>query len=156
MKTVETSMDVHVPLSKAYNQWTQFEQFPMFMRHVEDIKQLDDRQLRWRIRVGSKTREWESEIVEQIPDKRIAWRATRGARHAGVVAFYKLDDSSCRLMLQLEYDPEGFTEKLASLMGAPRKEIETDLKNFAQFIENRVSETGAWRGRIPSNGEATP
>jgi uncharacterized membrane protein len=150
---IESGIDVEVPVSTAYNQWTQFEDFPRFMKHVEMIQQLDDKRLHWRVNLGGKQREFDAEIVEQIPDKRIAWRATSGARHAGVVTFHRLDATRCRVMLQLEYDPEGFLEKLGTFVGVPQGDVEQDLQRFAKFIEHRQTPTGAWRGTVPNPDE---
>ena len=105
---IEKSIDVEVPVRAAYNQWTQFEEFPRFMEGVEQVQQIDDRRLHWRANVGGKTLEWEAEIAEQIPDKRIAWRSLSGKKNAGVVTFHRLTDDRTRVMLQLDYEPEGF------------------------------------------------
>src|SRR5690606_31656082 len=112
-----------------------------------------DKNLRWQVEIGGVEREFDAEIVEQIPDKRIAWRATGGARHSGVVTFHRIPDDRCRVMLQLEYDPQGFVEKVGAFAGVPRGDIEGDLERFAQFIESRQAPTGAWRGAIPAKGE---
>src|SRR5690242_9811643 len=110
MTKMEASVDVKVPAEAAYNQWTQFEEFPRFMPHVERVRQIDDRHLHWEAKMAGKTVEWDAEIVEQIPDKRIAWRSISGAHHAGVVTFHRLADDKCRVMLQLEWEPEGADE----------------------------------------------
>src|SRR5512134_1585195 len=102
MGQIEQSIDVEVPVRTAYNQWTQFEEFPKFMEGVELVRQIDDRHLRWRATVAGKTVEWDAEIVEQIPDKRIAWRSTTGSRNAGVVTFHRLADAKTRIMLQID------------------------------------------------------
>jgi len=153
---IENSVDVRVPVTTAYNQWTQFEEFPRFMRHVESVQQIDDRRLHWRVRLGGKVREFNAEIVEQIPDRRIAWRSIDGARHRGVVTFHRLDTAKCRVMLQMEYDPEGLLERVGTLAGVPELEIEKDMSRFAEFVEKRQTETGAWRGTIPVEDRARP
>ncbi len=153
MATIEQSIDVNVPLSTAYNQWTQFEEFPRFMTHVERVRQIDARHLHWEAKMAGKRVEWDAEIVEQIPDKRIAWRSTSGAHHAGVVTFHRLADDRCRVMLQLEWDPEGADEKVGSFLGLPQSQISEDLQRFAGFLEQRGRETGAWRGAIPNPEE---
>ena len=150
---IESSVDVNVPVSTVYNQWTQFEEFPRFMKHVESVQQLDDVRLHWKVNLGGKVREFDAEIVEQVPDKRIAWRSVAGARHAGVVTFHRLADKKCRVMLQIEFDPEGFVEKVGSVVGVPEIDAEKDLKRFAEFIEHRGVETGAWRGNVPNRDE---
>jgi len=154
MSTILKSIDVEVPAQTAYDQWTQFEEFPEFMEGVESVHQLDDVNLRWRAEVGGKTLEWTARITEQIPDKRIAWTSTSGARNAGVVTFHRLSDESSRVMLQLDYEPDGVVENLGSLLGVIDARAEGDLERFKEFIEARGHETGAWRGRIRSRDEA--
>jgi uncharacterized membrane protein len=153
MATVQKSIDVNVPASVAYNQWTQFEEFPGFMEGVESVRQLDDRRLHWRANVGGKVEEWDAEITEQIPDKRIAWKSTSGAPNSGVVTFHRLDDEKTRLMLQLEYEPQTWAESLGDLLGFLTRRVQGDLERFKEFIESRPRETGAWRGKIPSPDE---
>jgi uncharacterized membrane protein len=154
MSTILKSIDVEVPAQTAYDQWTQFEEFPEFMEGVESVHQIDDANLRWRAEVGGKTIEWSARITEQIPDKRIAWTSTSGARNAGVVTFHRITDESSRVTLQLDYEPEGVVENLGSLLGVIEARAEGDLERFKEFIEARGHETGAWRGRIPSPDEA--
>ena len=148
MSTIEQSIDVHVPVHTAYNQWTQFEEFPRFMEGVEEIRQLDDKRLYWRANVGGKEKEWDAVITEQIPDQRIAWKNTTGAKNAGVVTFHHLNDKTTRVMLQLEYDPEGIVENVGDAIGVVSSRVRGDLERFKGFIEERGSETGAWRGKV--------
>jgi uncharacterized membrane protein len=148
MATIEKSTDVEVPVRVAYNQWTQFEEFPRFMEGVREIRQLDDKRLLWRAVIGGKEEEWEADITEQIPDERIAWRARTGAPNAGVVTFHRLGDSRTRIMLQLEYDPQGVVENLGDALGVVSRRVDGDLERFKEFIESRGRETGAWRGEI--------
>ncbi|HYD47702.1 MAG TPA: SRPBCC family protein [Terriglobales bacterium] len=148
MSTIEKSIDVHVPVREVYNQWTQFEEFPRFMQDVEEVHQLDDSHLHWRAKVGGVEREWDAEINEQIPDKRIAWTSTSGAKNAGVVTFHRLSDSDTRVMLQMEYEPQTVTESAGDMLGVLSQRVAGDLKRFKEFIENRGSATGAWRGKI--------
>ena len=154
MSSLENGVDVNVPVRTAYNQWTQFEDFPKFMKHVEHVRQIDDKRLHWRVNLGGKVREFDAEIVEQTPDKRIAWHSTDGARNSGVVTFHRLADSKCRVMLQLHYDPQGFVEKVGTFVGIPDSDIEKDMARFVEFIEKRQVETGAWRGEIHSRDDA--
>ena len=149
MATVEKSIEVNVPLSTAYNQWTQFEEFPRFMEGVLEVRQLDDKRLHWKAEIAGKEKEWDAEITEQIPDERIAWRSRDGAWNAGVVTFHRLGDSRTRIMLQLEYAPEGVIEKAADAIGVVSHRVEGDLLRFKEFIEQRGRETGGWRGEIP-------
>jgi uncharacterized membrane protein len=146
--SVQESIEVNVPLSTAYNQWTQFEQFPHFMDSVHEIRQLDDRHLHWRANIAGKEKEWDVEITEQIPDKRIAWRSTSGVANGGAVTFHKLSDSTTRIMLQMDYQPEGMVEQIGDAMGAVRMEARGNLQRFKEMLENRGKETGAWRGTV--------
>jgi uncharacterized membrane protein len=155
MATIEESIDVDVPVRTAYNQWTQFEEFPRFMKGVKEVRQLDDRRLSWRAEVGGVDQEWLAEITEQIPDQRIAWRSTSGARNAGAVTFHHLSDGQTRVMLQLDYDPEGVVENVGDAVGAVGVRVRGDLVRFKEFIESRPRETGAWRGKIEGDWKKT-
>jgi uncharacterized membrane protein len=146
--TLEESIELDVPVSTAYNQWTQFEDFPEFMATVKSVNQVDDTHMHWRAIVGGKTKEWDSEITEQIPDERIAWRSTSGVRNSGVVSFHKISDSRTRVMLQMNYDPQGLVEKVADAAGAVKRATKGNLKRFKNLLETRRQETGAWRGTI--------
>jgi uncharacterized membrane protein len=148
MSTIEESIDVNAPASKVYNQWTQFEEFPRFMDGVLEVRQLDDKRLHWRTNIGGKEKDFIAEITEQLPDKRIAWRSRSGASHVGVVTFHALNDWQTRIMIQMEYEPEGIIENAGDALGFTTRRIENDLERFKEFIEARGSETGAWRGRI--------
>ena len=148
MALIEKHIDVDVPVRTAYNQWTQFETFPRFMEGVEEVRQLDDTHLRWRADVGGKTEEWDAVITEQTPDDRIAWRSTSGAENAGVVTFHRLGDSQTRVMLQLEYDPSGFTENVGNALGFMDRRVDGDMHRFKDFVEGRGTATGAWRGTV--------
>ena len=149
MASVVESIDVKVPVSTAYNQWTQFEEFPRFMSDVESVRQLDDRRLRWVVKIAGVAREFDAEITEQSPDQRVAWRSTSGVDQAGAVTFHKLDDATTRVMLQLEMDPEGLAETVGEKTGLVSKAAERDMENFKGFIEARGRETGGWRGDVP-------
>ena len=153
MTTIERSIEVQVPAATAYNQWTQFEEFPRFMSGVESVRQIDDKHLHWRAQIGGVTEEWDAEITEQIPDKRIAWTARSGAPNAGVVTFHRLADDKTKIMVQLAYNPQGVMENVGDFLGVVGRKVEQDLKSFKEFIEQRGAETGAWRGGIPSPDE---
>lgn len=142
------SIDVDVDVQTAYNQWTQFEEFPRFMEGVEKVEQLDDRHLRWHVDIAGVDREFEAEITEQHPDQRIAWRSRTGVEQGGVVTFHPLNDDQTRVTLQMEFDPEGVVEQVGDKTGAVSMRAKGDLKRFKEFIEERGSETGAWRGDI--------
>ena len=146
--SVEESIEVNVKVSTAYNQWTQFEEFPKFMEGVLEVRQLDDTHLHWRAEIAGKEEQWDAEITEQIPDKRIAWRSTSGARNAGVVTFHKISDSTTRVMLQMDYDPQGVIETVGDALGAVKMQTRRNLERFKEFIESRGQETGAWRGSV--------
>jgi uncharacterized membrane protein len=152
MSTVTESVDVHVPVHTAYNQWTQFESFPHFMNGVEAISQIDDRHLHWVTKVAGVKREFDTEITEQHPDERIAWKSTGGPKHAGVVTFHRLGDQDTRVTIQLDWEPEGVTEKVGSAVGADDRQVKADAKRFKEFIEQRGAETGGWRGDVPRTG----
>jgi uncharacterized membrane protein len=142
MKTIERSVEVEVPASVAYNTWTQFELFPHFMEDVEEVRQKDDRHLHWRAKVWGQDEEWDAEIAEQIPDKRIAWNSTGGASNAGVVTFHRLSDDRTRVMLQMAYDPERWTEKVGDALGMFTRCIENDLQGFKRFVEKQRNPVG--------------
>lgn len=148
MSTVEKSIEVNVPVSTAYNQWTQFEDFPKFMEGVTEVRQLDATHLHWCANVAGKDKEWDAEITEQIPDDRIAWRSTTGAPNGGVVTFHRISDTTTRIMLQMDYDPEGITENVGDAIGMVSRRVEGDLERFKEFLESRGMETGAWRGSV--------
>jgi uncharacterized membrane protein len=148
VSNIEQSIDVNVPVSTAYNQWTQFEEFPRFMEGVREVRQLDDKRLRWCAEIAGKEKTWEAEITEQIPDARIAWCSREGAKNAGVVTFHKIDPDTTRVMLQMDYDPEGVVENVGDAIGVASARVRGDLQRFKEFIEQRGRETGAWRGSI--------
>jgi len=148
MSLIEKSIEINVPVRTAYNQWTQFEDFPRFMEGVKHVKQLDETHLHWKAEIGGKEKEWDAEITEQIPDTRIAWRSRDGAQNAGVVTFHRLSDSTSKVMLQMEYDPDGVLENVGDVTGMVRQRVVGDLERFKRYIESRGQETGAWRGTV--------
>ncbi len=148
MASVEDSIDVDVPVSTAYNQWTQFESFPQFMHGVESITQTDDTHLHWKTKVGGVEREYDTVITEQHPDERVAWKSTDGTTNAGAVTFYRLSDDQTRVTVQIDWQPEGFVEKAGAAIGVDDRQVGADLKRFKSFIESQGSETGAWRGDV--------
>jgi uncharacterized membrane protein len=148
MSVIEKSIEINVPVRAAYNQWTQFEEFPRFMEGVKQVKQIDDKHLHWKADIGGKEKEWNAEITEQVPDQRIAWTSREGALNGGVVTFHRLSDSKSKIMLQLEYDPKGFIENVGDAVGVVTQRVQGDLERFKAYIETRGQETGAWRGTI--------
>ncbi len=148
MARIEESIDVEVPVETAYNQWTQFEEFPQFMEGIEEVRQVDDTHLRWVAEVGGQRQEWDAEITEQHADHRVAWNATSGKGNAGVVTFHRIDDAQTRVMVQMDWEPEGVTEKIGSTLGMDGRRVQGDLKRFKELIESRGAESGAWRGEV--------
>ena len=147
-KVIET-IDVNVPVSTAYNQWTQFESFPQFLSYVQSITQVTDTLTRWKVKVAGVEREFDAEITEQHPDERVAWTSTGGdENHAGVVTFHKLSDGLTRVTVQLDWEATGLAEKVGAVLGVDDHIIKADLKRFKQFIEGQGAETGAWRGDV--------
>jgi uncharacterized membrane protein len=153
------SIDVAVPVSTAYNQWTQFETFPQFMEGVERIDQVTATKTHWVTKIAGVEREFDAEITEQHPDERIAWTTENGTHQAGVVTFHRIDDATTRVTLQLDHDAQGLAEKAGDALGIVQRRVKGDLENFKKFIESRGQEEGAWRGdvgRTPQAGETTP
>ena len=148
MSVVEKPVEVQCTLSTVYNQWTQFETFPRFMEGVEEVRQMGDTHLHWRADIAGMEREWDAEITEQVPDRKIAWRSTTGPENAGTVTFQQVDPQRTRITLRMEYDPKGFVENAADMLGVIERRLEGDMKRFRDFIEKRGQETGAWRGDV--------
>ena len=148
MTTVEQSIDINVPVQTAYNQWTQFEEFPQFMEGVESVKQIDDTHLHWTAEVGGHRREWDAEITEQVPDQRIAWKSTNGVQQGGVVNFHRLGDNETRVIVSIDYEPEGMLEKAGAALGVDDRQVKGDLERFKELIEKRGTESGAYRGAV--------
>jgi uncharacterized membrane protein len=146
--TIERSIEVDVPVRTAYNQWTQFEEFPEFMEGVESVQQTDDTHLLWTAEINGQREEWKAEITDQVPDQRIAWRAVDGKSNSGVVTFHPLDENRTRVMVQMEFEPEGMMQKLGSALGSDDRQVKGDLERFKEFVETRGVETGAWRGTV--------
>jgi len=151
--TIEQSIDLDVPVRTAYDQWTRFEEFPQFMKGVEEIRQLDDRHLHWVAELGGTRHEWDAEITEQQPDERVAWRNTDGKDNAGVVTFHKLSDTSSRVMVQIDFVPEGIKEKVGAAINAPDRQVKGDLERFKELVEAKGGpDEGGWRGEVPREG----
>ena len=149
MANVQKSITVDVPVNAAYNQWTQFESFPQFMHGVKEVRQEGDARLHWKAQIAGKTEEWDAEITEQLPDRKIAWHSTSGAPNAGEVTFEPLTNTSTEVNLKLEAEPESMTEKIGDAMGVLDRQVKADLERFKEFIEGRDGQsTGAWRGEI--------
>jgi uncharacterized membrane protein len=149
MSRVEESVTVDVPVTTAYNQWTQFEEFPRFMSGVERVEQKSETLTHWVTSVDGSKREFDARITEQIPDERVAWTTVEGeVRQAGVVTFHRLDDAHTRVMLQMEHDPKGLTDTVGDKLGFVKRQARGDLERFKKYIESRGHESGAWRGQV--------
>ncbi|MFF1343926.1 SRPBCC family protein [Streptomyces sp. NPDC058290] len=158
MSMVKESVDIDVPVGSVYNQWTQFEEFPRFMEGVEEVRQIDDRHCHWRTKVAGAEREFDTEIVDQLPDERISWRSVSGdVEQKGVVTFQRLDDAHTRVSLAMDFEPQGVAEKAGDALGVLDRRVKGDLKRFKGFIEERGQESRGWRGRIaPTDADAAP
>lgn len=154
MERIEKSIEVEVPVRTAYNQWTQFEEFPRFMEGVREVRQLDDTHLYWHSEIAGKDKEFQSEIVEQTPDQRVAWRSVSEVKTAGTVSFEPLGPTRTRIVLVMEYEPEGALENVGDMLGVLSRRVEGDLERFKKFIESRGVESGEWRGEV-HQGEVT-
>ena len=151
MSQIQESVDVEVPVSVAYNQWTQFESFPQFMGGVESITQIDDTHNHWVTNVAGVKREFDTEITEQHPDERIAWQSTGGdTHHAGVVTFHRLSDTQSRVMIQIDWEPSGLAEKVGAAVNIDDRQVHADAEKFKEFIENGGGHSGGWRGDVES------
>jgi uncharacterized membrane protein len=148
-------VDVAVPLETAYDQWTQLEEFPKFMFRAERVEQRDDTHVVWQEKIWGVRRQWEAEIVEQVPNQRIVWRSVSGPQHVGVVTFHRLSDRLTRVQVNLDFQPTGLMEKTGSGSRAAIRALDTDLRRFKAFMEMKNEATGAWRGRV-ADGEVQP
>jgi uncharacterized membrane protein len=148
MASVVKSVDVEAPIAAVYNQWTQFESFPQFMSGVDSITQTDDTHTHWVTSIGGVTREFDTEVTEQHPEERVAWKSTDGTTHAGVITFHRLGETSTKVTAQIDWQPEGVVEKAGSVLGFDDRQVQSDLDHFKEFIESRGHETGAWRGDV--------
>ncbi len=152
MRKVEEAIDVDVPVRAAYNQWTQFESFPRFMSGVESVTQLSDTTNHWVTRIGGVEREFDTEIVDQEPDDRIAWRSIDGKSHAGIIRFSPLDANHTHVKVHFEWAPETFMEKAGAALQVDEMQVKADLKKFKEFVEAHGAETGGWRGQVEDQG----
>jgi uncharacterized membrane protein len=151
MQTIEKSIEVDAPISAVYNQWTHFEQFPQFMDGVEQVRQMDDKHLHWIAKVAGKRKEWDAEILEQVPDERIVWQSTSGARNAGVVHFRPKGNDHTLVSLRMDYEPDGAMESIGSALGMLGSRIEGDLRHFRDYLHEHSTETGSHAGEIRRN-----
>jgi len=145
---VEKSIMVNVPVSTAYNQWTQFEDFPQFMGGITSVTQLSDDRLEWVAEIGGVRRRWEAKVLEQVADQKVSWAATEGATNAGQVTFEDVGGGQTSVHLSLEYEPEGLVEKVGDKLNVIENQAEGDLDRFKAFIEAEGYASGAWRGSV--------
>jgi uncharacterized membrane protein len=148
MPRFEDKIDVDVPVRTAYDQWTQFEEFPRFMEGVESVEQTADNRLEWTAEIAGKRKQWSARITDQVPDQRVAWKSESGAENAGAVLFESLGPDKTRITLKIDADPEGIVETVGANLGFLERRVKGDLERFKEFIEARGVETGAWRGEI--------
>jgi uncharacterized membrane protein len=150
MPKVDESIDVQVPVQQAYNQWTQFEEFPKFMDGIQSVQQLDDGHVKWVAEVRGETREWTTEITEQRPDEKIAWKTIEGeVKNDGIVTFEQVGEDQTRINVEMDVEGESGTENVAGdLLGVVKSQVRGDLERFKQLIESRGEETGAFRGEV--------
>jgi len=152
MSHITETVEVNVPCRVAYDQWTQFEQFPRFMEGVERVIQLDDKTLDWTATIAGKVKHWRAKITLQEPDRVVAWRSVDGARNDGSVRFESIDAGRTRIVLDLEVDPDGPLETAGDALGFVSRRAKGDMERFKAFIEARGQETGAWRGEVHPGG----
>ena len=152
MTTAETNIDVASDITTVYNQWTQFEDFPLFMEGVDEVTQLDDRHLHWKVSIAGVHREFDATITEQIPEVRVAWKADGEVRHAGVVDFHRIEDRRTGVSLQLDMDPQGLVEHVGDALNVVERRAKGDLKRFRLLVEKNQEATGSWRGEVPREG----
>lgn len=156
MATVQESIDVNVPLSQAYNQWTEFEDFPQFMTGVDAVQQLDDTTVHFQTSIGGVKREYDARITSQDPDRQVSWESLDGPRNAGTVRFTELGPAETRVDVELSWEPGSAKEKIGAAVGLDSRQVGADLERFKTFIEGRDFETGAWRERVNDGGTAAP
>jgi uncharacterized membrane protein len=150
MPKIQDSIEVQAPVRRAYNQWTQFEEFPKFMEGIQSVRQLDDTHVQWVAEIRGKTSRWTSEITEQQPDKKVAWKTIDGeVKNDGAVTFEPIAGGQTRVNVQMDVEGESSAENVAGdLLGVVKSQVRGDLERFKQLIENREEETGAWRGEV--------
>jgi uncharacterized membrane protein len=150
---IKENIDIAVPLTTAYNQWTQFKELPKIMGSVQGVEQEADDETRWTVKIGPSARDWTAKILEQVPDQRIKWESTEGAMNRGVVTFHHLDDRLTRIQVEMEYVPNGIVEKVGNVFLAARRRTRNDLRLFKHHMELVGKESGGWRGEIHAGGE---
>ena len=155
MAELDESIEVDVPIATAYNQWTQFEDFPEFMDHVQSVKQIDDTHVHWVAEIGGRKHEWDAEITFQEPERQITWKSTDGKTNVGFVKFERLGDERTRVRVRITWEPDGPVEAVGEKIGSDERGVRADLQRFKALVERRGEETGAWRGEV-RGGDVTP
>lgn len=155
MSVIEGAVDVDVPVHMAYNQWTQFECFPRFMRGVRRVERSRSSMTHWVTGFGGVTRAFDAEVTEQSPDDRVVWRAVGTPRLTGAMSFQSLGETRCRVTFRIDFSPRGAAERVGDALGLVRKQVHEDLRRFKEYIEGQGRETGQWRGTI-SDGHVKP
>ena len=148
MSRIEESITVDVPVRTAYDQWTQFEEFPRFMEGIDEVRQHDDTTLHWKASFAGRQHEWHAKITEQRPDERVAWKSEDGKFNAGVVTFHRLGENQTRIMVQMDWEPDGVLEQVGGALGLDNRRVRGDLERFKKLIEERGEPSGAWRGEV--------
>lgn len=155
MSVIDEEIEVDAPLRETYDQWTQFEEFPVFMEGVEEVRQLDDTRLHWVASIAGVRREWDARITQQIPDQLIAWTSMEGTRNDGLVTFDAVGAHRTHITLRLDLEPDGAIESIGDALGVVRARARGDLARFKAFLESRDGSTGAWRGEV-LEGDVVP
>src|SRR2546421_3872263 len=127
--------DVAVPVEKAYQAWTKFDEFPKFMHRVLNVDRKGQDRVAWQEKIWFSKRQWEGRITERRKNDRIVWRTTSGMNHKGVVSFHKLDDNLTRVMVTMEFEPNGMIEKLASGLRFVKRAVQADLARYKAYVE---------------------
>ena len=156
MSAIEESIDVQSPLRTVYDHWTQFEAFPTFMQGITEVRQLDDTHLHWVAEIAGHRHEWDAEITEQKPDERVAWKNVDGTDNAGVVTFHRIGEDTTKVMVQMDFVPEGVVEKIGNVLGAPDRRVKGDLQRFKEMIEAGSDRPDGWRGEVRRPDEDKP
>ncbi len=147
------SIDVGVPVRVAYNQWTEFGGFPSFMKKVEKVEAQEDNKLAWKAQIVWSHRTWEATILEQVPDERIVWRSKGEKGHVdGAVTFHEIGPNLTRILIVLEYYPQGLFEKTGNIWRAQGRRVRAEFKHFRRHVMTRTilepDEVEGWRGTI--------
>ncbi len=153
MEHMEKTFEFDCPVHVTYNQWTQFEEFPRWMGSVKEVRQLDDTHQHWKVRIAGKEKEFDTVLIDQVPDQHISWRATSGVPNQGTARFEKLPNDRSRVQLEMDYEPQSFVEKAADAVGIVSAYVESAVEKFKKSLEDRGRETGAWRGEIHGGQE---